>query len=231
MNIQGLQKLTLLDYPDHMACTIFTGGCNFRCPFCHNMNLVISPATQPTVSEKDVFTFLETRRGILDGVCITGGEPTISLGLIPFIKKIKSLGYLVKLDTNGYFPDAIMDLCRMNLLDYIAMDIKSSPAGYANATGLTSVDMSLIEKSIHYIMNASVPYEFRTTVIKEYHDETTMQDIGKLIEGAEAYYLQSFVDSDQVSDHSLHACTKEELLHYQELLTPFVKEVTLRGID
>ena len=146
----------------------------------------------------------------MDGVCITGGEPTISLGLIPFIKKIKSLGYLVKLDTNGYFPDAIMDFCRMNLLDYIAMDIKSSPAGYANATGLTSVDMSLIEKSIHYIMNASVPYEFRTTVIKEYHDETTSRN-GKLIEGAEAYYLQPL--SIGSSFRPLFACLhKEELL-------------------
>lgn len=231
MQIHGLQKTTLLDYPGYVAATIFLGSCNFRCPFCHNMNLVLSPSTQPIVSEEEIFSFLEARRGILDGVCITGGEPTISLGLIPFIQKVKSLDYKVKIDTNGYFPDVLMDLCSMKLLDYIAMDIKSSPSGYPVATGLDSVDISLIEKSIHVIMNAGIPYEFRTTIVKELHDDTVMKDIGRLIEGADAYYLQSFKDSEQVPNHSLHACSKEELLHYRELLTPCVKKVELRGVD
>lgn len=231
MQIRGLQKTTLLDYPGYVASTIFLGGCNFRCPFCHNMELAVDPASVPQISEQEVLSFLESRRGILDGVCITGGEPTLSLGLITFMQQIKSLGYKIKLDTNGYLPHVVKDMLHMNLLDYIAMDIKSSPTGYCTASGLDTVDMDLIKKSIQLIMQSGISYEFRTTIVKEYHDETVMRDIGELINGANAYYLQSFKDSEQVYDHSLHACSKEELLHYQELLVPFVKNVSLRGID
>ncbi len=231
MQIRGLQKTTLLDFPGYVASTIFLGGCNFRCPFCHNMDLASNPTSFPQILEHDVISFLESRRGILDGICITGGEPTLSLGLIPFMQQVKSLGFLIKLDTNGYLPNVIKDMVHMKLLDYIAMDIKSSPAHYAKVTGLDTIDMSMIEKSIHFIIQSGVPYEFRTTVVREYHDASVMQDIGQLIQGADAYFLQSFKDSDQVSDHSLHACSKEELLHYQELLAPMVKNVSLRGID
>lgn len=231
MQICGLQKTTLLDYPGYVASTIFLGGCNFRCPFCHNRELALDPASVSSITEQEILFFLESRRGILDGVCITGGEPTLSLGLIPFMQRIKSLGYLIKLDTNGYRPSVIKDMVHMQLLNYIAMDIKSSPAGYHTVTGLDTVDMDLIKKSIQFIMQCGVPYEFRTTVVQEYHDEAVMTDIGKLIEGANAYYLQSFKDSEQVQDHSLHACEKDELLYFQKLLTPYVKNVSLRGVD
>ncbi len=231
MQIRGLQKTTLLDYPGYVASSIFLGGCNFRCPFCHNMELAANPVSIPQISEQEVLSFLESRRGILDGICITGGEPTLSLDLIPFMQKVKSLGYLIKLDTNGYLPNVIKDMVHMHLLDYIAMDIKSSPSGYSMAAGLHTIDMNQIEKSIQLIMQCGLPYEFRTTVIKEYHDDTVMLDIGKLINGASSYYLQSFKDSEQVSDHNLHACTKEELLHFTQILTPYIKNVSLRGIS
>ncbi len=231
MQIRGLQKTTLLDYPGYVASTVFLGGCNFRCPFCHNMDLATNPSSVPQIMEQDILSFLESRRGILDGICITGGEPTMSLGLIPFIQQVRSLGYKIKLDTNGYFPSVIKDMLCMNLLDYIAMDIKSSPSGYQTAVGLDSIDMSIIEKSIQLIMQSNVSYEFRTTVIREYHDDSVMTEIGQLIQGADQYFLQSFLDSDQVPNHTLHACSKEMLMHFQELLQPYVKHVSLRGID
>lgn len=229
MNICGLQKTTLLDYPGYVASTIFLSNCNFRCPFCYNMNLVLNAPS--LIEEKEIFSFLESRKGILDGVCITGGEPTVSIGLIPFIQKIKSLGYLVKLDTNGYLPNVLDDLLHMHLLDYIAMDIKASPSDYCRASGLPSVNISFLMNSIQMIINAGIPHEFRTTVIKEFHNLASMKDIGTLISGADAYYLQSFIDSNQVTDHSLHACTKEELLAFVDIVSPYVKKVELRGID
>ncbi len=231
MQIHGLQKTTLLDYPGKVAATVFFGGCNFRCPFCHNMNLVLHPESESCISEQDVFTFLRSRVNILDGVCITGGEPTLQAELLPFIYKIKSLGFLVKLDTNGSSPLVLKELVHNSLLDYVAMDIKSSEAFYSSVCGLSSFDYTSIKESISFLLENSVPYEFRTTVIFEYHNSSVFHDIGYQIQGAENYYLQAFQDSDYVMDHSLHACSKEMMLQYKKLLTPYVKHVSLRGID
>lgn len=231
MLIHGLQKTTLLDFPGHVASTIFFGGCNFRCPFCHNMNLVMNAADEPVISEEELFHHLTVRKGILDGVCITGGEPTLQRDLVPFIKKIKDMGYLVKLDTNGTNPDVINELISKSMVDYIAMDIKSTPDKYAEICGLESFDFSPVRKSISLLKAGLVPYEFRTTMVKEYHNSDTVKEIGELLDGAKAYYLQSFVDSDFVPDHSLHAFEKEELTDFVNILKPHIGIVELRGID
>ena len=231
MIIHGLQKTTLLDYPGHVASTIFFGGCNFRCPFCHNMNLVLNSAEEPVISEEELFDHLNSRRGILDGVCITGGEPTLQKDLVSFIDRIKALDYLVKLDTNGTNPAVIEELLSRNLIDYIALDIKSSPEEYASVCGLDTIDFAPIRESISILKEGRVDYEFRTTMIKEYHNENVVRSIASLIDGAKAYYLQSFVDSDFVPNHNLHPLTKEELLEYTEILKPHVKTVAIRGVD
>lgn len=231
MIIHGLQKTTLLDFPGHVASTIFLGGCNFRCPFCHNMNLVLNAQNEPTIPEEELFHHLNVRKGILDGVCITGGEPTLRNDLIPFIEKIKDLGYLIKLDTNGSHPEVINELISRSLIDYIAMDIKSSPDRYAEICGLKSFDFTPIEESISILINDRVPYEFRTTMVKEYHNIDTVSSIATLLKGAKAYYLQSFVDSDYVLDHSLHAFDKEELLSFVQILKKDIALVSLRGVD
>lgn len=231
MIIHGLQKTTLLDFPGHVASTIFFGGCNFRCPFCHNMNLVLSSADEPVISEEELFSHLNSRKGILDGVCITGGEPTLQKDLVSFIEKIKALDYLVKLDTNGSNPSVIEELISRNLIDYIAMDIKSSPDEYASICGLDSFDFTPVEKSISILKQGKIPYEFRTTMVKEYHNEKTVSDIALLLDGAKSYFLQSFVDSDFVPNHNLHAFEKEELLGFAEILNPHIETVELRGVD
>lgn len=231
MQINGLLKTTLLDYPGLVAATIFLGHCNFRCPFCHNMNLVLHPEQEPTISKEEVFSFLQSRKGILDGVCITGGEPTLSQNLASFIKPIKDMGYNIKLDTNGYFPEVLASLYSQKLLDYVAMDIKSSYTNYADVIGLPTFDSKRIQSSISIIMSSGVPYEFRTTVVKEYHNETTFTDIASMISGASHYYLQSFKDSDFVLNHSLHSYSREMLQHFQSILAPHIENVDLRGID
>lgn len=231
MQIHGLQKTTLLDYPGKVAATIFFGGCNYRCPFCHNMNLVKHPEAEPSLSEQEILAFLKSRKRILDGVCITGGEPTLQKDLIPFIYKIKELGYHVKLDTNGTHPKVLKLLMQNRLIDYIAMDIKTSPDKYAVVCGIKNLSFEPIQNSITFLINGSLPYEFRTTVVFEYHNEAVFHEIGKIIQGADYYYLQSFQDSEFVEDHTLHACEKEELLHFRELLSAYVKHVELRGID
>lgn len=231
MQIHGLQKTTLLDYPGKVAATIFFGSCNFRCPFCHNMNLVKHPESEPCLSTQEVLFFLQQRKGILDGVCITGGEPTLQKDLIPFIYQIKELGYLVKLDTNGSNPNVLKTLADNQLIDYVAMDIKSSKTTYAAVCGLPELTFSPIKESISFLLQGSISYEFRTTVVAEFHNDTIFHEIGELVQGAGSYFLQSFKDSEFVEDHTLHACTKEELLHFRQLLMPYVKQVELRGID
>ena len=176
MIISGLLKTTLLDYPQHVAATIFLGGCNFRCPFCHNSDLL--EGMDGLFSKEEVLTFLKKRAGILEGVCITGGEPTLHRDLEPFIREIRSLGLLVKLDTNGYRPDVLKDLCNKNLLDYVAMDIKSGRTGYAKAAGVPGLDLSHIEESVDFLMKNTVPCEFRTTVVRELHREDDFREIG-----------------------------------------------------
>lgn len=249
MKIVGLQKTTLLDYPGRVAATVFLAGCNFCCPFCHNMNLVTMDANNCEVetnikvsgideySEEDIFIFLKKRQGILDGVCITGGEPTLNRDLPELIKKIKELGYLVKLDTNGTNPEMLKYLIENKLIDYVAMDIKSSMKNYGIVSGITDnkdVDKILnnIKESIEFLLEQdSFDYEFRTTVIKEYHDEACFKDISEMISGAKAYYLQNFVDSEYVKDHSLTSYSYDELNTFRELLIYNIKKVEIRGID
>lgn len=229
MNIAGLQKTTLLDYPGKVAATIFTSSCNMRCPFCHNMNLVTSPVSY--YSESDIFDFLKKRSGILEGVCITGGEPTLWPELYDFIGQIKQMGFLVKLDTNGTNPDMLCRLITDNLIDYVAMDIKSSIAEYPKACGVNNIDTDKIESSINLLLRGSVEYEFRTTMIASFHNRKVMEDIGIMLKGAKNYYLQSFIDSEFVPDHSLLAPSKEELISMCEMLKEYITNVSLRGID
>ncbi len=230
MIISGLQKTTLLDYPGHVASTIFLGGCNFRCPFCHNGDLVDGPWDAP-FDPKEVLAFLKKRSGLLEGVCITGGEPTLHPDLAELIQSIRSLGLSVKLDTNGYRPDVLKDLCRRGLIDYVAMDIKAGRGNYAAAAGLPGIDIRKIEESVSFLLSDSVPYEFRTTVVKEIHSEHDFYDIGRWIQGCRAYYLQSYKDSEQVLVSGFSACSRKELLHFMDIVRPYVDHVELRGVD
>ena len=178
MQLHGLYKLTLLDFPEHLACTVFTGHCNLRCPFCHNAELVLRPDTQPCILEENFFSFLQTRQGILEGVCITGGEPTLQPDLLPFLRKIKELGFRIKLDTNGTRPDVLEALFAERLLDYVAMDIKNTKEKYALSAGISSFDLTPIEKSIALIRQYAPDYEFRTTVVQGLHTKEDLLDIG-----------------------------------------------------
>lgn len=232
MIISGLQKTTLLDYPGHVASTIFFGGCNMRCPFCHNMNLVLGLNDDPTFSDEEVLNFLASRLGILDGVCITGGEPTLVPELPDFIRKIKNLGLSVKLDTNGTNPEVLKNLVYDKLIDYVAMDIKSSLDNYATVCAVPNIRLAPIRESIDFLINSQcVEYEFRTTVVSDYHTSNVMEEIGKLLQGAKRYYLQNFVDSEYVFDHSLTPCTKEKLQEYVRQLEKYISFVDIRGID
>ena len=195
MRISGLQKLTLLDFPGHTACTVFTGGCNYRCPFCHNAELVLRPEEQPEIPEAEFFTLLEKRRGLLDGVAVTGGEPTLQPDLPEFLRRIRDLGYAVKLDTNGTRPDLLKRLMQEGLVQYVAMDIKNSPARYAETAGIADPQLERIRESAAFLMAGTVPYEFRTTVVQELHRPEDLTEIGRWLQGAERYFLQGFTDS------------------------------------
>lgn len=231
MQIHGLNKTTLLDYPGHVAATIFLGRCNFCCPFCQNGDLVLRPESQPVIEKEEVFRFLKKRKGVLAGVCITGGEPTLEEELEEFIINIREIGYLVKLDTNGYRPEIIDRLFEQNLLDYIAMDIKNSMGKYEMTAGLKHIDTDRIRKSIQLIMESGIDYEFRTTVVKELHKERDFIEIGKEIEGAKAYFLQGYQESEAVVRPGFHAYEKEEMEKIAMLVSSFVPNVKLRGIE
>lgn len=231
MHICGLNKTTLLDYPGKVACVIFLGGCNFRCPFCQNSSLVLAPQSQPTLNEQEIFSFLKRRRGILDGVCITGGEPTLSPLLPGFLDKIRSLGYSVKLDTNGSHPDMIKALAKQGLINMVAMDIKNSLPKYAATCGLSHIDMTSVQDSIDFLMAGSLEYEFRTTVVKELHEENDFRLIGQWLANASRYYLQSYRDSHTVIRPGYHSCTPEELNHYRKILSLTIPTTAIRGVD
>lgn len=231
MAIHGFNKLTLLDYPGKCAATIFLGGCNFRCPFCHNSELVLDPMSQPVIRTEEVLRYLEKRKGILDGVCVTGGEPTLDADLKPLLKEIKALGYLIKLDTNGSRPDVLRDLAENRLIDMAAMDIKASPEQYAAAAGIPGLDLIPIGDSVQYLLRGKLPYEFRTTVVKELHDRSTFVSIGKWIAGASAYYLQAFRDSENVMVDGFHSYSCQELEEFRRLLEETIPKVGIRGID
>ena len=238
MRIDGLQKMTLLDFPGKVACTVFTGGCNFRCPFCHNGELVLDPGCQPAIPEEEVLSYLKKRRGILQGVCVTGGEPTLQKDLKEFLKKIKELDYSVKLDTNGYMPAILWDLMQDHLIDYVAMDLKASRENYAKTVGLRNMDISRIEESIGILKSSEIPYEFRTTVVKGIHTVEEFEEIGKWIEGSPAYYLQNYQENEnclyrmiQTEDFSYETFSREELEQMAELVRKYVGKVALRGVD
>lgn len=222
MVFSGFQKLTLLDFPGMVACTLFTKGCNFRCPFCHNASLV-NVTNLPEYTEEEVLAFLKKRQGILEGVCITGGEPLLHPSLPDFIRKVKALGYKVKLDTNGSFPERLKALTDENLLDYVAMDIKNSFEKYPLTAGCDKLDLSLIEKSIDLIMEGSIPYEFRTTVANELHTEEDILAIANRIKGADKYFLQNFKDSGDILQEGLSpvpAVILEEMAEKAQNIVP-----------
>ncbi|PIU79236.1 MAG: anaerobic ribonucleoside-triphosphate reductase activating protein [Candidatus Moranbacteria bacterium CG_4_10_14_3_um_filter_44_15] len=217
MVIGGLQKLTLIDYPGHIAATVFTVGCNFRCPFCHNPELVSSIEYQvSSILERDFFDFLESRRGKLEGVCITGGEPAIQPDIVEFIRRIKKMGYKVKLDTNGARPDILRLLYAKKLLDYVAMDIKNSPEKY-NSTTNSKVDIERIKLSVNLIRNSGVDYEFRTTAVPGLHKEEDFAKIGKWLEGAKKYVLQAFEDKGKILDPKLKKRTQGKKIDLEKI--------------
>ncbi len=230
MTISGLQKLTLLDFPGKTACIVFTRDCNFRCPFCHNAALVTEKEGE-TLSEGEVLAYLEKRKNLLDGVSITGGEPLLQKDIAGFIRAVKALGYAVKLDTNGTFPERLAPLLSEGLLDYVAMDIKNGRSGYAAAAGLP-VDIGRIEKSVGLITASGVDYEFRTTLVKGIHDEASFREAMELIRGAKRFFLQKFVDSGNLIDgRGLSAFSRAETERFAAIAREYVEEVALRGMD
>ena len=230
MVIYGLQKLSLLDYPGKTACTVFTGGCNFRCPYCHNASLVVGLDEIEPVDYDEFFAFLNKRRNILDGVCITGGEPLLQPDIEEFIREIKKFGYSVKLDTNGTFPDKLKRLVDENLVDYVAMDIKNSPEKYSLTAGVSELDFSKISNSVELLLSNSADYEFRTTVVKELHSKEDFVSIGEWIKGAKRYFIQSFIDSGDILAGTFSAYNKNELEEIEGLMQHFVKETQIRGV-
>lgn len=232
MKIQGLQKLTLLDYPERVACTIFTAGCNFRCPFCHNASLVLEEKQQAVYREEEIFSFLKKRLGILDGVCVSGGEPLLQADIDIFLEKVKKLGFLVKLDTNGSFPKKLKELVKSGLVDYVAMDIKNSPKLYCRTAGIAEDEavMENIQESVTFLLEAPVDYEFRTTVVRGYHTKESFEKIGLWIKGAKKYFLQSFVDSGELIDQASKGFEKAEMEAFAEAVRPYIPSVELRGV-
>ena len=232
MIIKGLQKITLLDFPGKVACTVFTAGCNFRCPFCHNASLVTHTETAKTIPEEEIFAYLSHRRGILDGVGITGGEPLLQKDIAEFCRKIHDLGLLVKLDTNGSFPERLLDLIDQGLIDYVAMDIKNCKEAYAETCGLRdmSAELPKIEESIRLLMQSGIPYEFRTTVVRELHSKERIAQLAKEIAGAERFFLQTFTDSGDLIGEGLSAYSAEEMEELLALTKPYIPSAELRGI-
>lgn len=229
MYLAGLQKLTLLDYPEHVACTVFTAGCNLRCPFCHNSDLVLPSRRPERLDEADFFAFLKKRRGILEGVCVTGGEPLLQRDIRSFLRAIKDLGYAVKLDTNGTFPDLLEELTAEGLVDFVAMDIKNSPARYAETCGLDAMDLAPIRRSAEFLLSDAVDYEFRTTVTAQLHDEGSFADIALWLHGAKQFAIQNFRDSGDILSPGLSPCSSAQLHRFAELLRPHMGSVLLRG--
>lgn len=234
MRIAGLQKMTLLDYPGRVACTVFLPGCNFRCPFCHNSGLFAGETTDG-MSAEELLRFLDHRRGLLDGVCISGGEPTLSPGLPELLGQIKAMGFAVKLDTNGSRTQVLKDLLNRGLVDYVAMDVKSDPAGYAAAVGLETAPLEAVEESLKLLMTAHIGYELRTTVVQELHDEAAITRMGQWLMGLSGgqkilkLFLQPFVNRCSVPNQNLHAPESTQLARFVEVLRAFVQEVSIRG--
>ena len=230
MDFAGMQSLTLLDFPNKVACILFVRGCNFRCPFCHNASLVCGGA-ENNYPEEDILAFLKKRQGLLDGVVISGGEPTLYPELIPFLHKVRDLGYAIKLDTNGTNPTLLKQILRENLADYVAMDIKNSPHFYSATCGIPKADIASIEESRDVLMNGETEYEFRTTVVDGLHTKESIDELACWIAGAKRYYLQAFKDSGNLlHPENLHAFGQKEMVELLEIAKKYIPSAALRGI-
>lgn len=232
MNICGLQKLAMVDYPGKIAATVFTGGCNLRCPFCHNALLVTRLSETPSIPTEEVLSFLRSRKGLLDGVVLTGGEPLLQPDAADFLQAVREMGFSIKLDTNGCYPDALRRVLDAGLVDYIAMDIKNTPEKYRATVGIPNLDMTPIYQSIDLIRSSGVEYEFRTTLVRELHTAADVLAIGNWLRGAPHYALQQFVDSGNlICQGQFHAFSPEEMHTMADSLPSYFGEVTLRGVD
>ena len=231
MVIHGLQKLTLLDYPGHTACTVFTAHCPWRCPFCHNASLVLEPESQPVIPEEDFFSFLSHRKGLLDGVAVTGGEPTLQRDLPEFLRKIKSLGFAVKLDTNGTNPAMLRAILEEKLADYVAMDIKAGRENYSAVTGTLRPGLTAVKECARMLMDGNTDFEFRTTVVRGLHSAEDFSDIAAWLPGKEKYFLQAFKDSGDVISGGCAAFTREEMEAFRAILLPAIPNAEIRGMD
>ncbi len=229
MIFHGFLKLTLLDFPEKTACTVFTAGCNYRCPFCHNAPLVTS-VPEERYSEDEILDYLKKRRGILDGICVTGGEPLLHSDIASFLRRVKEAGIAVKLDTNGSFPDRLKALIDEGLVDYVAMDIKNSWGNYPLTVGVPDYDTAAVRESAALLMRGNVPYEFRTTVVAEFHTIEDIVTIAQDLKGASRYYLQNFEDSGELIGNDLHAVSRETLENMRLAAQKYIPNVTLRGV-
>ncbi|MBO5092641.1 MAG: anaerobic ribonucleoside-triphosphate reductase activating protein [Clostridia bacterium] len=230
MKFNGFQRLTLLDYPGKVACTLFTAGCNLRCPFCHNASLVTHIDNTNIYNKEEILSYLGKRQGILEGVCISGGEPLMQTEIEDFIKEVKALGYSIKLDTNGFYPDKLISLVEKGLIDYVAVDIKNSYSKYAKTTGIENLDLSPLKRTVEFLLSGKVDYEFRTTIVEGLHTEADILDIGKTIKGAPRYFLQNFVDSGDLIGEGLCAISLENMKKMQKIAAQFVPNAEIRGI-
>ena len=231
MNIRGLQKTTLLDYPGHVASTIFTAGCNFRCPFCHNGERVLDPGALPPIPEEEVLAHLNKRRTVLDGVCISGGEPTLDPDLTSFLAKVRETGLSIKLDTNGYRPEVLRRVIDEGLVDYVAMDIKAGRGNYANACGFPNIDMAKIEESVGILASSGIGHEFRTTCVKGLHSLEDFKDIAAWLPGDSLYFLQDYQEGPTVINPVYESFSVEELEEFVRILKPAIPATVIRGCD
>ena len=228
MRLYGIQKLTLLDFPGHLACTLFTGGCNLRCPFCHNASLVLRPEDQ--LDNDDVLDFLLERRGRLQGICLTGGEPLIQSGVAEFLSEVREIGYRIKLDSNGCFPEKLRSLVEAGLVDYVAMDVKNCPERYPETVGVPGLDLGPVRESIAFLLEGTVDYEFRTTVVRELHDEESLLSLARWIKGTKRYFLQAFTDSGDLITDKCSGYKPEELRELLAAVQTIIPQTELRGV-
>ena len=233
MKLHGLQKLTLLDFPEHVACTVFTAGCNLRCPFCHNALLVTDIQEGDAIPEDEFFSFLEKRKGLLEGVAVTGGEPLMQPDLADFLRRVKAMGFAVKLDTNGTLPGRLAPLLSEGLVDYAAMDVKNTPEKYAATVGLPRFDVGPVRESMALLRGSGIPYEYRTTLVREFHTEEDVAALAEWLrdEGAKRYFLQAFRDSGGLIGENLHPVPRDEMFRMRDLADAVLPGTVLRGVD
>lgn len=230
MVICGIQKLSMVDFPGKLAATVFTGGCNLRCPFCHNALLVTRLSETPRLPQEEILNFLKGRKGLLEGVVLSGGEPLMQKGASDFLEEVKQMGFAVKLDTNGCYPEALEKILLRGAVDYVAMDIKNCPERYGETVGLSGFDLGPVEESIRLIRESGIDYEFRTTCVKNFHGAQEIAAIGSWLQGSRRYFLQNFVDSGNLIGSGITGLSEEEMRHFAEIAKPFFGSVNVRGI-